>query len=321
MSSKILICHCLHASDRPPLGRIDGYRDQILAKIIEIGAIARQTGADIVIFAGDLFDSKRPNFVSHYLRSQIQALLRSYPCDVWLLPGNHDLGAATDLAGFWRQPLAGLEGGNVYVAVEGQFAATRDAIIFFRPYSAEHDTDPDYYKLTTKELTIMEKTPYCIVVAHGSVLPPGEARPYPCVNFEDIDTTGIGVYYFGHLHEYLGVHIVGATWFAGMGSIGRKARTEANMTHEPRVLIIEKDGDCPTQFQERKLTVLPAAEVFIEQVRTEEGASDEIVDFADSLAKGLSLEQMPLDALLEQHGEIDPDVKTKVKHYLTEAGL
>jgi DNA repair exonuclease SbcCD nuclease subunit len=321
MSSKILLAHCLHAADRPPLGRIDGYRDQILGKLVEIGEIAKQTNADVAIFAGDLFHSKRPNFASHYLRTAIQEILRTYPCDVWLLLGNHDLGAATDQQGLLRQPIAGLEGGNVYIAAGDRVIQVPDAIIFFRPYDAARDTDPGYYKLTPQELMVAEKAPYVIVVGHGSVIPPGEDRPYPHVKFEDIDTTGIGVYYFGHLHEYLGVHIVGAIWFAGMGCIGRTSRTEANMTHEPRVVVIEKDGDLPTQFHERKLQVLPASEVFIEQIRTEEGVSDEIVDFADSLAKGLSLEQMPLDALSEGRGDIDPDVKAKVKHYLESAGL
>ena len=321
MSTRILIGHCVHAADRPPLGRAEGYRDQVLAKLVEIGEIAQQTSADIMIFAGDLFDTKRPNFVSHFLVGQIQSILRGYPCDVWLLPGNHDLGTAVDMERFLWQPLSRLEGGNVHIATGMKVVSAEDTAVFFRPYSAEDDLNPDYYKLTPPELEISQKAPYVIVVAHGSVIPPGEQRPYPCVNFIEIDCTGIGLYYLGHLHEWLGVHLIDKTWFAGMGAISRKARTQANLTHEPRVLLIEKENELPPQMREIKLTkVLLAEEIFIEQVRAEEGTSDEITAFADALAEGLHTEQMPLDALLAGQ-DIDPAVKEKVKEYLVEAGL
>src|SRR3989304_607171 len=76
MSTRILIGHCAHAAARPPLGRAEGYRDQVLAKLVEIGEIAQQTSADIMIFAGDLFDPKPPKSVSHFLVGQIQSILR-----------------------------------------------------------------------------------------------------------------------------------------------------------------------------------------------------------------------------------------------------
>lgn len=323
MSSKILVFQDSHIADRPPLGRVEGYRDQIGVKLVEIGQIARQVQADVVIGVGDTFHVKRPNFVSHYLVGMLQDAFRDYPCDVWLVPGNHDLGTATDEEGLMRQPISNLVGGNVYMAGATKVIKLPDTVILFRPYSAERDCDPAYYKLTDDELTVAEHMPYVIMMAHGSVLPPGADRPYPYVKLEDIDLTGIGILCCGHIHEDLGVTLYDTTWFCNVGAVGRFARTQANMEREVKVLLIEKEKGLPPSFRAITLdSALPASEIFLERESTDgEVPSDDIVKFADSLAEGLSLETLPIDELLAQQAGVGEEVKAEVKKYLEMGGL
>ena len=58
-------------------------RDAVAA----LGALARQTGADFVVVAGDVFDA---NQLAPMVISQSLEAIRAIGVPVYLLPGNHD---------------------------------------------------------------------------------------------------------------------------------------------------------------------------------------------------------------------------------------
>ena len=173
-----------------------------------------------------------------------------------------------------------------------------------------------------------------IVLAHGSILPPGEQRPYPYINADQIDMTGINLLASGHIHENLGTHVIDQDprgfprIFVNLGSISRPSRTKANMTHVPKVLQVTLGPDRGELSELRLKDVKPAEEVFVEDIldlaRSVEGI-DDIVDFAEAIAQGMESEQVPLEELLAQVPDL-PDIDMKqlramVTHYLERAGV
>ncbi len=331
MSTRIIDFGDPHISDQPPIGRVPGYREQILAKLEEIGRIAQQQkeGIDttILICKGDLFHQKRPSFVSHYLVGQLQQIFWQLGCDVYLLPGNHDMGPG-GLDGLRRQPLTVLDGGPVHVVAAGitdtpAVIVNPDVAIFWRPYSVERDADPTYYQLDATELLIAEKAPHTMLVAHGSIILPGDARPYPTVQLSDIDLEGIEVLSTGHLHEDMDVTLYDGTWFINTGAVGRTQRTQANMERESvDIISIVFTAGIPPSIERIPLTsALPPGEVFIDKIiEGEDVVSDDITAFAQDLAAVDEGEDIPWEQIL---GDLDCSeaVKGRIRTYLENAGI
>jgi len=321
---RLLIVNDPHVSDRPPLGRQPGYTEQILAKLTEVGQIAAEFGCARVLLTGDLFHIKRPHYVSHALVGRLIRIFEGYPAAPITVLGNHDLSEA-GLEGVNRQPIAVLEEAGA-VQILGEQPIVADGVAFVgRPFTAQSDADPDYYALRPEDRAALVATGVSVIVAaHGSILPPGQVRPYPTVGVDFIDLSGIDLLLCGHIHENLGLHHVGNTWFANMGSLGRIARTADNMTREVVVLLVAIDESGRMAFEEVPImSALPAAEVFIQP---EEGMVDPDAfgagDFADSIASALTMEEMPVAELLAAYaGDAPLGVRVRLEYYLSRAGL
>jgi len=308
---------------------VKGYREQILAMIAEVGDLCQElTGNVDVIFTGDTWHSKRPDRTSHYLVQQVQDVFRNHyhPIFPLLLPGNHDMSSDGE-GSLPRQPLGDLRSDAILLR-GGEPISLRDLVVIPRPYNRQRDADPTYYALTEDEKYWLRetKTPatHILLVAHGSILPPGQSRPFPYITADQIDTTGIDVIACGHLHEDLGIHrLKDGTLFLNLGSIARTSRTQDNLTRPVKVAVITFSDVISVEEVPLK-SVLPASEVFYETVMggTDPDTADEIVEFAESLARGLDVETITIDELLADMPDF-PDVDREevgalVKHYLEE---
>ncbi len=360
MTTRLVVFNDLHVADRPPIGRKEGYREQVLAKLEEIAQIAASSPQEeavlpdirelsggsqfpaeqlqvgrvepvmtFLIGTGDLFHQKRPSFSSHYLVSQLQQIfwkIAGAGVETYLLPGNHDTGPG-GVEGLGSQPLIVLDGGPIHVVAPdvtdaARGMATPDALLLWRPYSYERDADPTYYQLNDIERGLAEGAPHTVMIAHGSIVPPGEVRPYPHVPLQTINLDGIDMLLTGHIHEDLGVHLVDNTWFCNVGSVGRTQRTKANYEREVSVLDIRLNaGIVPSIDRIPLKSALPPEEIFHDVVQdVDEGVPDEIVEFAGALARGLNDETVPIEQLLE-YLSLERVLKEKVMAYLEEAGL
>jgi DNA repair exonuclease SbcCD nuclease subunit len=330
MALDFIIVNDLHLADKPPLGRKEGYRDEGLAMLQEVVDLSKEHDA-VLIFTGDIFHIKRGAYVSDWLKREIIRILKQLTTEdtPWLtpliLPGNHDLGPQ-GLASLPSQPLGViLESGAADLLSEEVTPVVSGWRVVGRPYNMAQDTRPEYYALPEARRTAHGTPAPVIVVAHGSIIPPGMQRPYPTVTCTDIDMTGINLLVSGHIHEDLGVYPMkddGALKiFANLGSLGRCSRTEANMTRIVKVLGVRLQGQ-EIQLHELPIkTALPAADIFVEHVvsdvdseaisevvaemaHTELGLESE--DFSTTIMKlGLSkeLEQMALKYLEDAHAE------------------
>lgn len=284
----MIIFNDLHLADRPPLGRADDYAAEGLAMLEELVELACERKARLVT-TGDLFHIKRPQHVSHRLVRVVIEILSALPEPLLVVPGNHDM-TERGMESLDHQPLGVLfESGCAERLV---LEATHGWVLVGREYDMERDADPTYYELEPEERKIIGSSDLpVIMVAHGSIIPPGEVRPYPTVRCDQIDLTGINVLCSGHIHEDLGIfpmqeapkqpiHI-----FANVGSLGRVSRTEANMTRTVKALSVRFDGRKGVVLEELPLkSARPAGEIFLADV--EDVPSDEIAAFVARLAQG-----------------------------------
>lgn len=313
----IVFCGDPHLSDRPPVGRAPDYRAQIIAKLAEVGRVAAAvgvTGADAVVLLGDLFHVSRANLVSHSLVREIAAILRDYPCPIYAVMGNHDMGEE-GLASLHRQPLGVLaEAGVLQVPTEPvQLMAVS---LIFRHYDARLDTSPAYYMPTEAE---SDSGGRHILVAHGSLVPPGQQERFPTLEADEID--GYAAIISGHIHEPFGVRKMrNGVWFANPGSLGRVARMPYN-ERIPSVLVMGYGG---TEFSWREWeleTALPPGEIFLAPEAADEEATDEIRAFAVALSQGMAAETFDIETLLASVTGVSDSVKAHVRRLLVQGGL
>ena len=316
----------LHASDTTPQSRIDDYPRAILRKMDGIREVRHKWYLDAIVWSGDIFHQKRSARVSDWLRQRLMEKFDSMDVPNFVVPGNHDMGPR-GIDSLDHQPLGTLAVSGIITVLNDITSSRVGVWIVPRPYSAERDADPSYYSLTEKEKNFIAnnyKAPI-IMVAHGSLLPAGEERPYPTVNVDKIPgIEQLDALISGHIHENLGIHqLPGGGYFTNPGSVGRVARTQANMARVVSLFLLElSEPTLDTKIQGQFLAipgVAPATEVFakVEEVK-EEGPNDELKKFVGALAGGLQLSSMSLSEVIAQVDTENDEVRKLMLKYLEE---
>ena len=328
----------VHAADKPPSGRVDDYRSTVMQKLSEVGLLAATQNSEAVFFTGDIFHSKQGNRVSDRLRQLLIVLFKLYPCPVYVVPGNHDMGMS-GLSSLKNQPLGTLEeAGAIKILTKAQRMGKGDTAFWIipRPYDTDAEgfhtgkTDPGYYSLTREEEILIEhgqSNAPVIGVAHGSLLPPGDTRQSPYVDVSDIPgIENYDLYVSGHIHENMGIYSLSAneqqpTYFANLGSVARTARTQANYSRQVQVLMQGVTRHGILQVQALDIPgVLPALEVFEAKGTSpmDEAPTAEVTNLVKALGHGLQSDTMSWPELLASI-DVDSDVKKLVQALLEEA--
>ena len=326
--SRILFFGDLHLADKAPSGRVDDYRQTILNKLAAIGQLCQQYDVDLAVQDGDWFHVKVPNRVSHRLVQDTIRVASAFPCPIWTIKGNHDIAAD---GGIEQQPLGVLHEAEAVVVLE-EIVRTEDFWLVPRHYStgaegfSTGEVDPSYYSLTEDEQNrIAEDPAFVIGVAHGSLLAPGDSRPYPFVTVDQIpNLQAYDLLVSGHIHEALGIVEIGKTVFVNMGSIGRTKRDLASYSRTIEVLIVEVDDRGLTITEVPLPGVRPALEVFGRRTPDEapDMNSDDISNFVEMLSQGIRADQLSIPELLSELSKtenIEPAVKAEVQRLLEEA--
>lgn len=208
--------------------------------IVAIGALARQTGAEFVVVAGDVFDA---NQLAPRVISQSLDAMRAIDVPVYLLPGNHD---PLDAASVYTSALFLAECPDNVTVLD------RAGVWQLRP-GLEIVAAPWRSKKPTTDLTaeVLEGLPADgtarILLAHGALdaLDPDRDNP------AQIAMTGLtaaiersAVHYvaLGDKHSRTEVGAGGRVWYSGSPEVTNYDHKEADSGH---VLVVDVDLDSP----------------------------------------------------------------------------
>lgn len=264
--SRHLLMGDIHLRDTPPSSCTPSYNDDIFDILRYVCTdVVREYGVSSVILAGDTFDNKTPSRNSHANVRRFIELARACPVPVLAVPGNHDV-QYDQLETLPRQPLGVVFASGAVTPLIGWSAARAgllDVPIYGVPWLPRFDDTAVADALADwRALPLAASGIHGLVVAHAPLYPVGQENPY-----ENYPATrwaaamgGYGSCYYGHVHEYHGVHTAAGVTFANPGAISRGSLHEHNLTRGVRAAVWDSTTGT---FDIIDLPHRPAEEVFL----------------------------------------------------------
>lgn len=249
---KALLVGDLHLSDRAPSSCTESYCDDILSLLAETVELAASRSVDVTVWAGDTFHHKQPGRTSHRLVQRAIDVVASYPCPLYIVPGNHDMQNDRFDSLYETQPLGVLFHAGARL-LDGWM---EDAPIFGVPWLQEFNDTSVTHALAAyldRVLSYFGGVSETLVVAHAPLYPPGTELPfefYPAANWAyamagDSSVMEEGAVYgscfYGHVHDRHGIYEVGGVRFANFGAITRGSLHESELTRTVAVSIWDSE--------------------------------------------------------------------------------
>lgn len=208
--------------------------------IVAIGAVARETGAEFLVVAGDVFDA---NQLAPRVISQSLDAMRAIDVPVYLLPGNHD---PLDASSVYTSALFEAEcPDNVTVLDRAGVWEVRPGLeIVAAPWRSKKPTAD----LTAAVLTDLPADSSArILLAHGAVdvLDPDRDNPAQIAMAGLVDAIDRGAVHYvalGDKHSRTQVGGGGRVWYSGSPEVTNFDHKEADSGH---VLVVDLDLDDP----------------------------------------------------------------------------
>ena len=219
--------------------------------IVAIGALARETGAEFVVVAGDVFDA---NQLAPKVISQSLDAMRAIDVPVYLLPGNHD---PLDASSVYTSALFIQECPDNVTVLDraGVWDVRRGVQLVAAPWRSKKPTTD----LTAGVLADLPADGTArILLAHGAVdsLDPDRDNP------ASISTAGLtaaiersAVHYvaLGDKHSRTEVGDGGRVWYSGSPEVTNYDHKEADSGHVLVVDIDLEDRAHPVRVESRKV--------------------------------------------------------------------
>lgn len=283
----------IHLADRNPASRKDNYLESIFSKIDQAREICEQRKVDVALCAGDIFHLKTPSKNSHYMVSQMIALLKRFPCPVLAIYGNHDI-RQDNISTLAKQPFYTLVKSEAVKYLEDEFFNSGDIRIFGMDYVS----NPDYADFN--KANSGEKVQICVAHVNASSKFDdlfGE-RVY---TYQELAKTSPDVFVFGHYHPDQGIEIHNNKHFINVGSISRGSLKKDELSRIPSLGYIEVSDEFKVTCEKIPLKVLAASEIFdLDKKEKEEKEEKEIHNFINEMK----------DKLVVKEGD---DVGSKIK--------
>jgi DNA repair exonuclease SbcCD nuclease subunit len=205
---------------------------------------AREAAADVVLLAGDTFDSHR---VPPSLIARAAGLIAAAALPVVLLPGNHD--PAVSAAIYRHGPLAAVK--NLHV-----IGITHDEAVDFPKLSLEvwGRAHADYDDMVPFETVRVRRTRWLIAMAHGHYEPKPDRsvgpRPSWLISDAEIAATGADYVALGHWNRAVRVgngavpaYYSGSPEYAGTVNVVRLSEHDGvTVTRAPLAITREPTG-------------------------------------------------------------------------------
>lgn len=336
--SLYLLLSDLHLADRPPSSCTDAYLDDLFDLLEQTTRIAAQRRVTAVVWAGDIFHIKAPSRTSHRLVQRTIRMLRSYPVQPYIVPGNHDIthdrldsieqtqplgvlfesGAVKPLIGWadYDGPPGHLPLFGVPWQQEWSEEAVDEALSSYREVARSWQALPAAERGTVPVNHL--------VVAHAPLYPPGKELTYeffPAERWaEAMDMKGY--VFYGHVHEPHGAYgfydADGGITFCNNGALSRGSLHEYNLTRQVGCTLWDSQTG---QFEFVPLDAKPASEVFRlqekQQVTDMQGRLDDFLRDVGST----TLEAVSVESVIEHIRTLGlgPDAENLATELLMEA--
>jgi len=312
MTNTMILVGDVHLSDVPPTTRTSSYLDDVFKKLHQTIGVAISHSAESIVLVGDVFHSKVPVRTSHQTVARFLewcGSARNLGKEVVILPGNHDYRSRSvellpehPLGVVFASGLA-TELGSIPMEVSGAMV------------SGVREEEP------LEAFTIPGAD---VIVAHSALFPeadlPEQWEAFSHEQVREVLASETRLVYYGHIHDYHGIHKVGGVTFANLGALSRGSLFEATVDRKIRVGVVswvpgrvETDG-IRFRIQEAPIQYRPVEEVFrVEEVLGERAAAEEMASFAQALAVE-SVEMFSPEALQDRianRGDVDLPVRER----------
>jgi DNA repair exonuclease SbcCD nuclease subunit len=285
--SKYLLINDVHLTNENshPSSCTSSYTDDLFDLLEQGSTVAAERDCKAIIQLGDLFHIKAPGRNSHALIQRAMNWIRNAPCDVWVVPGNHDLLNDRLESLNEGQPLGVLyDSGLAYKA--DRYSANLPAVygVPWQQFWDAEETVADRAVASALSSFRPSDTPQ-LIVTHAPFFPPGSNPAYEHYSTEKfasmVNPSGranVQVIY-GHIHDYHGEYVVNGVRFANYGALSRGSLTESNLTRPVGVTIWDS---VTGKFEFVELQAKPADQVFrvkeITEVKTTQLKLDQFLE-------------------------------------------
>jgi hypothetical protein len=242
-------------------------------------------------------------------------IAESYPCPLWVVPGNHDLTNDRLDSIDETQPLGVLfAAGAAHPLVGWAFG---DNPIYGVPWLQHFDS-----RTVTDALANWRalNPPHGLVVAHAPLYPPGSELPFEFFPAEWwAEAMGQrGTVHYGHVHAPHGIYQVGDVRFSNCGALSRGSLHEYNLTRPVQVALWESATDELTHldvphrpaeevFRLKEVAAVKTAQIELDQFLASVGqtrlsitSTESVIEHIRSLGLKPSLEQVLHELLTDQ---------------------
>ena len=235
--SEIKILHAadLHldsAFEALPAGKAALRRSEQRELLSRLSALAQQEKVQLVLLAGDLFDSDNSYYETG---EQLARTLAGIGAPVFIAPGNHDFYSP-------RSPWARLKlQGNIYLFTENTIRGMELPALGLRVYGAafnEKRSGPLLRGFTAERREGFRN----VLVLHGEVGARADGTYNPIAE-EEIAASGMDYVALGHIHKASGLLRAGDVWYSWPGCPEGRGFDETGERYVNLVTLAD-DGTC-----------------------------------------------------------------------------
>lgn len=324
---KALIVNDVHLRDTAPSSATESYQDDLFELLHQAALKERELGADIVLFAGDIFDFKLPSRTSHKLMLRSIEAFREFK-NAWGLPGNHDMTQDRYKTVRSQQPLGVVFEASAMNELVGWHP---DFPIFGIPWQQDwHDGEARmkaFEEWREGRRTLHGNTVdvgmhpdhighrSALVVTHAPIYPLGLENEFdhiPTAGPDGISAAmgGAGYLAYGHIHEDHGIFESGGVTYANHGALSRGSLHEYNLERTVAITL----WDSTEGFSRVDLPQKPPSEVFrLQEIQEERQAQISLDGFLTEVGSS-TLAQSTTESVrdfIQNHPVADAAVKAR----------
>ena len=303
----------IHLADKNPASRIDNYMESILNKIEQARDICIERDIDVALCGGDIFHIKTPTKNSHYLVSRTIDILKSFPCPVYSIYGNHDL-RQDNITTLPKQPFYTLvkSGGLTYL--HDEMFDNGNVRIFGMDYCS-FPTEEEFNRDNKGE-----KVQICVAHVNASSKF-SDLFGEKVYRYQDLQHTSPDIFVFGHYHPDQGIEVHNEKHFINVGSLSRGSLKKDELDRIPNIGYIEIADDYSITCEKIPLNVLMADKIFdLEMKNKEEKEQEEIEKFITEMKEKITVSKSDDIGAKIQSLNFEKSIIDKAMFYYIEKG-